>query len=226
MLGFTQCTNTTERYALASKARSKLLSCAAQSKKKELNLRVLVGHANLLDRVMETIHNSEDNSGDEEEEEEGLHEEAEEGELDYDQMDEPVVLVGGRSEESSPNYITGPPHVTFTLPAAPQHTIYEYNSDSDSETESESDSEIENENFSDDSSDYDDYGIYNDSETELKRLRAKNSDYLRRPATYTLAHDENMTKPSSGDLLLVSIPEENEEGEEMNESAPRQLAVV
>ncbi|QLG71451.1 hypothetical protein HG535_0B04930 [Zygotorulaspora mrakii] len=44
-----------QQYLLASKARAKLMRCAATDSNKDYNLRVLVGHANLLDRVMESV---------------------------------------------------------------------------------------------------------------------------------------------------------------------------
>lgn len=46
-----------DQYSLASKARTKLMRCAkdAQKANKEYNLRVLVGHANLLDRITENV---------------------------------------------------------------------------------------------------------------------------------------------------------------------------
>lgn len=44
-----------QQYLLASKARTKLLRCANAEKNKDYNLRVLVGHANLLDKLMDNI---------------------------------------------------------------------------------------------------------------------------------------------------------------------------
>lgn len=44
-----------QQYLLASKARSKLMKCANSGKNKDYDLRVLVGHANMLDRLMENI---------------------------------------------------------------------------------------------------------------------------------------------------------------------------
>ncbi|QLL31511.1 hypothetical protein HG536_0B03740 [Torulaspora globosa] len=44
-----------QQYLLASKARSKLMKCANAGKNKDYDLRVLVGHANMLDRLMDNI---------------------------------------------------------------------------------------------------------------------------------------------------------------------------
>lgn len=44
-----------QQYVLASKARSKLMKCANAGRNKDFDLRVLVGHANMLDRLMENI---------------------------------------------------------------------------------------------------------------------------------------------------------------------------
>lgn len=44
-----------QQYLLAGKARSKLLKCASTEKNKDYDLRILVGHANLLDRLMDNI---------------------------------------------------------------------------------------------------------------------------------------------------------------------------
>lgn len=44
-----------QQYLLASKVRSKLLKCASTEKNKDYDLRVLVGHANLLDKLMDSI---------------------------------------------------------------------------------------------------------------------------------------------------------------------------
>ncbi|SCU82321.1 LAFA_0C10506g1_1 [Lachancea sp. 'fantastica'] len=217
MIGYTQHTTTTERYALASKARTKLLNCAAQSSKKDLNLRLLVGHANLLDRVMESLHNNDAQDDTE----------LEEDEPNFDEIDEPVHLVRDDTDKT-PNYVTGNTHVSFTLPAAPEHTIYEYSSDSDSESDSASEDEDYSDG-SDDSDDYEydeDYQVYDHDNVARARQHVEHSAYLRRPATYTLAHGESMTKPTGGDLLLVSIPEDNEEGDHLSSSAPRQLTTV
>ncbi|CEP64895.1 uncharacterized protein LALA0_S14e01684g [Lachancea lanzarotensis] len=216
MFGATQHATTTETYALASKARSKLLNCAAQSSKKDLNLRLLVGHANLLDKVMESLHNHDSQDDDAE---------LEEDEPNFDEMDEPVHLVHD-DDEKSPNYVTGGSHVTFTLPAAPEHTIYEYDSDSDSDSNSEDDDYSDG---SDDSDDYEydeDYQVYDYDNLVRARQGVEHAAYLRRPATHTLAHGESMKKPSGGDLLLVSIPEDIEEGDQLGNPAPHQLTSV
>ncbi|QLQ79025.1 hypothetical protein HG537_0B03720 [Torulaspora globosa] len=54
-----------QQYLLASKARSKLMKCANTGKNKDFDLRILVGHANMLDKLMDSIEkfNSKDNSG-------------------------------------------------------------------------------------------------------------------------------------------------------------------
>lgn len=44
-----------KQYLLAGRARSKLLQCASTEKNKDYDLRILVGHANLLDRLMDNI---------------------------------------------------------------------------------------------------------------------------------------------------------------------------
>ncbi|CCH61808.1 hypothetical protein TBLA_0F02690 [Henningerozyma blattae CBS 6284] len=44
-----------QQFILASKARSKLIQAAEDSKYKEFDLRVLVGHANFLDKIMDNI---------------------------------------------------------------------------------------------------------------------------------------------------------------------------
>lgn len=44
-----------QQYLLAGKAKSKLLKCASTEKNKDYDLRILVGHANLLDRLMDNI---------------------------------------------------------------------------------------------------------------------------------------------------------------------------
>lgn len=44
-----------QQYLLASKVRTKLLRCANAEKNKDYNLRILVGHANLLDKLMDNI---------------------------------------------------------------------------------------------------------------------------------------------------------------------------
>ncbi|AQZ15549.1 ECM13 (YBL043W) and YJR115W [Zygosaccharomyces parabailii] len=44
-----------QQYLLASKVRSKLLKCASTEKNKDYDLRILVGHANLLDKLMDSI---------------------------------------------------------------------------------------------------------------------------------------------------------------------------
>ena len=46
-----------QRYLLANKARTKLMQCVSSTKNRDYDLRVLVGHANLLDSVMDSIHN-------------------------------------------------------------------------------------------------------------------------------------------------------------------------
>ncbi|SCU77624.1 LAME_0A01728g1_1 [Lachancea meyersii CBS 8951] len=48
-----------ERYLLAEKARNKLIRCAHSGKGGDLNLRILVGHANLLDRLALEEHRDE-----------------------------------------------------------------------------------------------------------------------------------------------------------------------
>ncbi|CUS20861.1 LAQU0S01e16270g1_1 [Lachancea quebecensis] len=125
----------TQRYTLASRARSKMMRCASQGKSQDLNLRVLVGHANLLDRVMESLHSEEDE------------------EVNTSDEDEPIEL--GITSAS------GPGHVTFALPQ-PLETVYEYDSDSDSDndgasseydTESDDDFSSESDSESEDESD-------------------------------------------------------------------------
>ncbi|CAR22308.1 KLTH0D00528p [Lachancea thermotolerans CBS 6340] len=100
----------TQRYTLASRARSKMMRCASQGKGQDLDLRVLVGHANLLDRVMESLHTEE------------------EEEVSTSDEEEPVEL-GITSE-------VGSGHVTFALPQ-PLETVYECDSDSDSDNDDE-----------------------------------------------------------------------------------------
>lgn len=53
MIGTT--VSVSQQYLLASKARSKLLQCASTGKNKDYDLRILVGHANLLDKLMNSI---------------------------------------------------------------------------------------------------------------------------------------------------------------------------
>ncbi|SCU84125.1 LANO_0C00496g1_1 [Lachancea nothofagi CBS 11611] len=198
-----QYNTTTQRYALASQARTKLLSCAAQSKNTELNLRVLVGHANLLDRVMGTLQEpnaaGDDNESDEDVEESQIAEyesDDEEGQFDDD-------------SDSDNDYVIEPQHVTFSLPAPPRATVYEYNSDSE---------EDDGENDSDSDSDF-----YNDSASEPEENYA--TVKLHRPSHYTLTRDGDMAKPSNGNLLLVSIPEENDDELDVDHhGTPRQLS--
>lgn len=54
-LAMTSTVSISQQYLLASKARAKLMKCAATDHNKDYNLRVLVGHANLLDKVMESV---------------------------------------------------------------------------------------------------------------------------------------------------------------------------
>ncbi|SCU78988.1 LADA_0A09054g1_1 [Lachancea dasiensis] len=186
----------TERYALASQARTKLLRCASQSKKSDLDLRVLVGHANLLDKVMETL-----------QEEDGSGESDDECEI------EPVQLTHDLSNDDR-SYVVGEQHVTFSLPSVPVQTVHEYNSDSDSDSEDDDDEPLSS------NDDDDDYSL-SDPEEELKML-GRNTQ-LRRPGHYTLASDGGMMKISNGNLLLVSIPEEDEE-HTLDISSPRQMS--
>ena len=54
-----------DQYILASKVRSKLAKCVSvTTKNKDYNLRVLVGHANLLDKITENVetHNAATNA--------------------------------------------------------------------------------------------------------------------------------------------------------------------
>lgn len=116
-----------DQYALASKARTKLMRCAkdAQRANREYNLRVLVGHANLLDKITENVERinllKRQSPQPQEEEEEDLH-------LSRQFSSEQVELPSQQHQESAHNA-----------------DYYYYSSDSESEEESEDDSEYDSE---------------------------------------------------------------------------------
>ncbi|SCW01115.1 LAFE_0D05402g1_1 [Lachancea fermentati] len=199
MLSRRAYSKTIKRYALASQARTKLLGCTAQTKRPDLNLRVLVGHGNLMDKVMET-----------------LHEDEELNESDDEDRVERVLMASddayfGRCE----------PHVTFSLPLNPVHTVFEYDSDSDIEGDTEDDIEEEDDELDDFGGGNENYGVEN--YTSAFTTRGRNAN-LHRPGHYTLAHEGGMTKISNGNLLLVSISEEGEEEHGMESTTPRRLS--
>lgn len=114
-----------DQYALASRARTKLLRCAkdAQRANKEYNLRVLVGHANMLDKITESVEHMQAS---------GLQ----------------LSRQPSRPEPVGPADTAG---LVDTVDTEPTHYYYSSGSESESEseTESESESESESENESD-----------------------------------------------------------------------------
>lgn len=136
-----------QQYVLASKARSKLMKCANAGKNKDFDLRVLVGHANMLDRLMDSIEkfNSKDRdagsygveyiSSDEDSDEENRElstDSSEEDEADSDSDSSDEEDVGGMLRRARATQLGAVVTVTIDQCLEEQD---EYDSDSESDVD-------------------------------------------------------------------------------------------
>ncbi|SCU81026.1 LAMI_0B04522g1_1 [Lachancea mirantina] len=144
-------TSISQQYILANRARSKLLACAATGKNREFELRVLVGHANLLDRVVESIQGAEESgseSASESEEEavsagESVSESASDSEPESAEAEKEYVYVySDRRVRRNGRGPDGPQAVSFAVRTS-DFEVYGSESESESDSGSESDSESE-----------------------------------------------------------------------------------
>ncbi|SCW03727.1 LAFE_0G16886g1_1 [Lachancea fermentati] len=175
-----------QQYVLANRARSKLLTCAAAGKKKDFDLRVLVGHANLLDRVMESIQSIDLDSD----------------EREYHGVVSPEYAATGKDRSAdAPTMLT-------------THELYDSDSDSDScsdedddaySSDSESDSD-EEEYISDDESSDKKYEYVLDSSYRLSvshKPAELNSRSVPRVTTTALAISEDDEDSDEGEYAYA-----------------------
>lgn len=177
-----------QQYMLASRAKGKLLAAANKNSGRDHDLRILVGHANLLDRLSSSVAKFDDivfrsSSND-------YHYNEEEADDDeYSDSD---------SDEEQEDFDNAPPKY--------QHIHHSYvSSDSGSDSESDSDSDLgtnSDSSSSDSISDYDESNVRSKYLAKLQDLQDDSEDL---DPKYSLSSQPALYKCPSQNLTLSSI---------------------